>query len=540
MSSEAKRGAVRIAANYTRLLTNVVLGLVSVKILVEVAGDSAFGLVSTLGATTGIANLTEETVRRSMIRELGSALHNEDRSVFTRVFNTALLLAGGMSMITLSVFGLIMLCLWQGWIFEIDPPSLIEAAYWLVAWKAAESVVDVLLSPIINVYIASERMRAFNGWMMLQRLARLSAALGLFFYYGSGADPATALKTYAMVGAILYISANLTAALTMMLFVEGRTRPRPWLARRSELPGLVTVGKWNMAMSTAQNLHLRADQIITNSLFGLIYNTSFGLAMQLTSYVRMLTVGMTDGLDAVTARLSIKKGEESVRDLVRHSTRLHAFVSIPTGIGMLILAEPALDVWVGANLQNRAMVISRATIIMQIIVLGVTLRAISDGWIRILYGAGHIRSYALPIVALSFLNPVVAIVLAKTMPADVAYLGPPIAFSLVTAIISAGVVPLIGGRCLGVSPWALAAPIVRPGAVAIVSAPILVLAIRYVPSWNLLWLGATCGAYAVVVTVLCVRFAMTQQERQRFSGAIMRRLGRGGGRGGRGRGAWRG
>lgn len=527
MASEAKRGAVRIAANYTRLFTNVILGLVSVKILIEVAGDNAFGLISTLGATTGIANLTEETVRRSMIRELGAALHNSDRSAFTRVFNTAMLLAGGMSVITASIFGIILLCLASGAVFNIEPPELITAAYWLVGFKALESVCDVLLSPVINVYIASERMRAFNGWIMLQRLSRLSAALWLLFAFGSNADPAEALKSYAWMGAVLYIGSNLSAALVMMLFVEPRTRPRPWLASRAELPGLVTVGKWNMAMSVSQNLHLRADQLITNILFALPYNTAFGLAMQLTSYVRMLTVGMTDGLDAVTARVSIMKGEGSVRELIRHSTRLHAFVSIPTGLGMLILARPALDVWVGANLEDRATVIARATIIMQIIVLGITCRAISDGWVRILYGAGHIRSYAKPIVIWSVMNPILAVALAKLMPTESAYLGPAIAFSGVTLVLSGVIVPIVGARCLGISPGALVAPIVRPGLIALLASPILLVAVWLVPKWNVFLLLATCGLYAAVVTPLCVRFVMTAEERARFGNAIRRRAGSG-------------
>jgi hypothetical protein len=63
-----------------------------------------------------------------MIRELGAALHNSDRSVFSRVFNTAILLAGGMSLITASIFGIIFLCLASGAVFNIEPPELISAA----------------------------------------------------------------------------------------------------------------------------------------------------------------------------------------------------------------------------------------------------------------------------------------------------------------------------------------------------------------------------------------------------------------------------
>lgn len=522
MPSEARRGIVRIAANYTRLLSNVVLGLVSVKILVGATGNDGWGLISTLGATTGIANLTEESVRRSMIRELGAALHSDDPQAFPRTFNTAMLVSSGMSVVTLAIFGVIAVCVALN-AFTI-PAAMVSAALWLVGFKAVESFFDVLLSPIFNVYIASERMRAFNGWVMAQRVARLASALWLLWMIPKGTPVDEILKTYAWVGAALYIGVNMLACLTMMLFVDPRTRPRPWLARRAEMKGLVAVGKWNMAMTTAQNLHLRADQVITNIIFGLAFNAPFGFAMQLTSYVRMLTVGMTDGLDAATARISSKKGEQSVRDLIRHSTRLHAFVSIPTGIGLFILARPALDLWVGNDVQNRAVVIPQAALLMQIIVLGVTCRAISDGWIRILYGAGHIRSYARPIVLWSVANPILAVALSHTLPAGIAPLGPAIAFSAVTLVLSTLVVPIVGARCLRVSALELIGPALRPAIVAAAASPIPILADRFITTWNLLLLGATCGIYAAVVTVGCIAFAMTAEERTRFSGAILRRL----------------
>lgn len=376
MPSEARRGIVRIAANYTRLITNVVLGLISVNILLRVTGNDGWALIATLGATTGIANLTEESVRRSMIRELAAALHSDDHGVFARVYNTAL---------------------------------------------------------------------------------------------------------------------------------------------------LVAIGKWNMAMTTAQNLHLRADQLITNFFFGLAFNLPFGLAMQLTSYVRMLTVGMTDGLDAATTRLAAKKGEHSVRDLVRHSTRLHAFVSVPTGIGLAILAEPVLDLWVGNSVQNRTVVIAQAALIMRIIILGVTLRALSDGWIRILYGAGHIRSYARHIVLWSIANPVLAVVLSKSLPDDVAHLGPAIAFSTITLIISAVIIPIVGARCLGLTPAALAAPAARPTLIAALLSPVLLAADHLIAAWTYALLAGACALYAALVTFGCVAFAMSSDERRRFASAILRR-----------------
>lgn len=520
MASEIKRGLVRILANYTRLISNVLMGLVAVRILLHETGPEGFGLIAMLGATTGVAGLAEETVSRSMVGELSVALQNKEKGHFTRVFNTATFVSAGMACFTLCVYGLIYALIP---VFEIEP-HLLDAARWIVMFKAMESFCDVLLSPVFNMYVASERMMGYNAWVIAQRTARLMAAVWLVVALDPGTSVADALKTYAVAGAAMYIGVTLLAVLTMMLFVERRTIPRPWLARRSALQGLVKIGKWNMLMTFAQNLHLRADQIITNLFFGLIFNSLFGWAMQLTSYVRMLTVGMTDGLDAATARLSASKGIDSVRQLIRHSTRLHAFVALPTGIGVMVLAEPILRVWLGVKDPEKEAMIVAAVPVMQIVVCGTTARAVGDGWIRVLYGAGHIRTYARPIALWSVMNPILAIVLIKLLPSGAEYLGPPIAFGVVMVSLSAVLVPVVGARCLHMKTSELVRPAVGPAIMALVSCPVLLGAMHLIETWNLAWLALTCAVYAACVTTLCVMFVMTREERTRFGGAIARRL----------------
>ncbi len=521
MASEAKRGLVRIATNYTRLFLNVSMGLASVPILLSETGKEGWGLIAMLGATTGVAALTEETIRRSMVSELGRALHNEDRGEFTRVYNAATIVALGMAGFTLMVFGLIYLLLPM---FNIESPALFRAAQWIVMFKACESFSDVVLSPAFNTYLASERMLAFNFWVTAQRVARFMSAVWLLVMVPDSASVESVIKTYAVVGAILYIGVGVAASLVMMLFVERRTLPRPWLARFHAMKGLAGVGRWNMLMTLSQNLHLRADQIVTNLYFGLTFNGVFGWAMQLTSYVRMLTMGMTDGLDAVTTRVAAHKGASSVLDLMRHSTRLHAFVALPTGIGMLILAEPVLRVWLGARAEDPEIMIPLAVPVMQVIVLGTTARAVSDGWIRILYGAGYIRQYAKPFAFLSVFNPIIAVALSATMPEGVAYLGPPIAFAVVTLALSGVLIPIVGARCLGVRPEDIVSPAIRPTIIAVGCSPILFGAVATFHHWNLLKLAASCAAYGTCVLLLSVRFVMTPAERKRFGGAIVRRV----------------
>ena len=71
MPSEAKRGLVRIAANYLRLISTLALGLILVPLLIGWIGLRGFGLISLVVVSVGLAGVVRELISQSMIREIG-------------------------------------------------------------------------------------------------------------------------------------------------------------------------------------------------------------------------------------------------------------------------------------------------------------------------------------------------------------------------------------------------------------------------------------------------------------------------------------
>ena len=90
---------------------------------------------------------------------------------------------------------------------------------------------------------------------------------------------------------------------------------------------------------------------------------------------------------------------------------------------VLVLAEPILAVWLGDRLETPEQA-AMAAALSRLVVIGATARAISDGWVRILYGAGHVRRYAPLVLAAGIANPFIAIALIYLLPAPVRYTAP--------------------------------------------------------------------------------------------------------------------
>jgi len=98
---------------------------------------------------------------------------------------------------------------------------------------------------------------------------------------------------------------------------------------------------------------MRLDQLLMN-VFGVMANSFFGFGMQLASYARMITVGMTDGLDAVAARMGATREAGALQGLLTQTTRLHALVALPAGAAVIILADPLVALWLPSSRPSSA------------------------------------------------------------------------------------------------------------------------------------------------------------------------------------------
>lgn len=517
--SELRKGAVRIAANYTRIVVSVALGLLLMRLQYQGLGAKAFGLIGLLGSTVGIAAMIQQIVRSCVVRELAEAFHSGDDAIFRRVLNSALLLAVFAGALSLSIFATLYLLVP---VLNIDA-HLQNAARIFIACKAAESLIVVLVTPIRNMELVRENMIAMNFWKIADKIAYVTGAFIVFIAMGIH-DPAQGVIWFGIIASSLFILTEIVRS-TELLFRDRRLIPSP---ARIHLPttfALLKVSAWNVCVLVAHNLHHRADAVLINLFLGargLAMNAAWTLAINLGSQVRLLSRGMTDGVDAVAARLALTDEDAALPRFMQASTRLHAYAAAPGSVLVALLAEPILLLILGKKTDDPT-VIPIAVTFIQIVSVGVAARAIAENWTRILYGAGHIRRYA-PIMLLGgAVNPIIAITLFLTLPGDYAYLAAPIAFTFSITVVQCLILPLWAAPCINMSAWQMLAPALPCSFLAILCSPILIV----VHIHNLITLMAVAAIYGVVYTGLCILFVLSPQERARYVKAIQRNLKRG-------------
>lgn len=300
-------------------------------------GTEAYGLIALLGTGTGIALMVKEIVRTATVPVLGEAFHAEEQNRFPEIFNSAIVCSFIGGLLTLALFGAFALCLP---LLEF-PQELYWAALIFVAAMGVRSFFTVFLTPLVNFYVVSERMVAYNTILLLERVADMCAAVLTLVLIGTS-DRSAAVITYGISSAAFYMLVNVVGALLVLRVDSKLTLSFRHVKKVAIATFLKSVG-WNGCVIFALNLHARVDMIIMNLFYGLFGNTVFSLANQAVAYMRQLIFGLVAGVDAVASRVASKNGDGAVVKLIQRSSRLQAIIVFPAMVILFVFAEPLIS-----------------------------------------------------------------------------------------------------------------------------------------------------------------------------------------------------
>jgi O-antigen/teichoic acid export membrane protein len=508
--SEKKKGFYRIGTNYGRLVATMAMGIAIVPLQIKWLGMEGFGLLGLVGSSVGIGGMLQDMMRSSMVRELGAAWHEGDDKKFRACYAASFKVCGYVTLLTALVFAGIILILPFMKIHE----EWIGAAQWITGCAGVSTCLLVLLAPPINMLVVREQFFWHNIWTVARRSAYLIATIIPFLFLGI-TDIPKGLIVFGNIGLIVNVVVTIALVLGFILY-DRRMSPTFKGSTPEAMKKVAGTFGWNSGVVLAMNLHERFANFIMNYFFGLWGNAVFSLSLRLVSYIRMASLGLTFGLDSVSARISSTKDKTSLQSMFKHSTRMLGFVSFPAMVVVFFLAEPLLRMWVGRSVENPAEVLPPTEILVKIMVIGLACRAVSDGWMKLFYGAGHIRKYAPYVFAGGLFNPILSILLIFTLPKSISFTGAAIAYSAVYIVVHVIIMPVVTGNSVGLTFKTILQPALRPFVIAIAVSPVLFIAPLFSSSELLDWTGviASVCSYGAVYGIVSWQFMLSKQERK--------------------------
>jgi O-antigen/teichoic acid export membrane protein len=509
-ASEKKKGLYRIGTNYGRLIATMGMGIAIVPLQISWLGMDGFGLLGLVGSSVGIGGMLQDMMRSSMVRELGAAWHEGDDKQFRQSYAAAFKVCWYVTLLTALVFTAIIFIL----PFMKIHKEWVESAQWITGCAGVSTCLIVLLAPAINMLVVREQFFWHNAWTVARRSAYLIATIIPFLLLGI-TDIPKGLVVFGNIGLVVNFVVTLALVIGFVLY-DKRMFPTFRGSTPEAMKKVAGTFGWNSGVVLAMNLHERFANFIMNYFFGLWGNAVFSLSLRLVSYIRMASLGLTFGLDSVSARISSTKDKSSLQSMFKHSTRMLGFVSFPAMIVVFVLAEPLLRMWVGRSVENPAEVLPPTEILVKIMVIGLACRAVSDGWMKLFYGAGHIRKYAPYVFAGGLFNPLLSILLIFILPKNMSFTGAAIAYSAVYLVVHVVIMPVVTGNSVGLTFSTILRPTLRPLIIAVAATPALLVAPLFSETQLLNWTGVIAGVccYGLVYGIASWLFMLSKQERK--------------------------
>ncbi len=486
------------------------MGIATVPLQIKWLGMDGFGLLGLVGSTVGVGRMLQDMTRSSMVRELGAAWHDRENGKFRESYAAAFKVSIIVTILTAIVFGII-ICILPSLDIKED---WIRPAQWITACEGLATCIIVLFAPTINMLIVREQFFWHNSWTVVRRSAFLVATVIPYLIMGV-TDLSRGLFIF---GTILFI---VNAASTLLLvggsiLSDKQLLPTVLGSTPDAMKKVAGTFGWNSSVILAVNMQERIAPFIMNIFFGLWGNAIFALALRLVSYIRMATLGLTFGLDSVSARLSSDEDKSSLQSMFKHSTRMLSFVAFPAMIVVFFLAEPLLRVWVGRSIENPTELLPPTELLVKIMVLGLTCRAVSDGWMKLFYGAGFIHKYAPYVLVGGLINPILSIGFIKLFPETWNYTGAAVAYSFVFLVVHMFIMPKVTSSEVNLTYKTIISPLARPLFVAIGLTPFLFIGYYFTNTDVMHWTGLiiSVASYGFMYAIASWWLVLNKRERK--------------------------
>ena len=474
MRVEIKAERSRVYSNYARLFASLLVGLLITRLLLG-EGNALFGIYTTITVGMGLSVMLTELLRMGFVPELGPHVSN-GAVIDRKQFGEGLLVAFVISLGAAAVGAFFMLLLGL-WLLPTETTPELYQASWSFLWiRIVMMLFVVTLTPALTIFLVSSRHSVFNLVMFLEKLSELIGILiPIWLLTDYPVDQADRLVQIGLYVSIFTVFTHLCAA-GYAFALSSEFRPAWRVLCRTKLNSIMKRIGWSSLQTISMNLYVRADVLIVAAYSGPIGVVALGVALRLMGYVRQATMGLVSGLDAVFANLSgqqkvEKDGSAVAFRLIYTSTALQASVLFQLLVLLLFLGSNIVEFWIGDVLTgvDRAKSVSEITTLSALLVVGISFRSLSLGWMSAMTGSGNARHFTPWLLPGAAVNVLTLTTWALVSPDTFSVIVVGWVFLVLQVLTHGVLLPVVSSRSLGISLGDLSRPLAVPFLVALVS-----------------------------------------------------------------------
>ena len=386
----AKRIVVNTLAQHVRAIINICLSLYSTRLVLQVLGQSDFGIFSLVGGVVAMLAFLTNAMVVTTQRQLSFWHGKGDPSALKSMFSTSLLLHIAIG----AVLSVALLAL-TPFIFDgfLDiPTDRIPTAKGVYYMAILAMVITFLTAPYKALFIAREEIVYVSGVEIMDGVLKLAFALCLpFITYDRLMAYACAI---AGIMAFNYLALALWSATH---FSESMLLPRLRLINRENVKELTGFASWTIYSMGCVIVRSQGVAVILNRFFGTVANGAYGIAHQVFSSVAFIAQAVTNAMIPQIVKAEAGDDRRRVLHLAELSSK-YAFLLLATVTIPLTFEMPeVLSLWLG-DVPDYTVTLSR------FVILSALLDQITIGLATANQAIGRIRNYSIAINTIKVLT----------------------------------------------------------------------------------------------------------------------------------------
>jgi O-antigen/teichoic acid export membrane protein len=422
------RLARSVVANWIGFAAQVATAFFVSPVLVHRLGDRRYGIWSLVESVLAYLMLFDLGVAASVVRYVAHFEAARDQDALNRVVSACLCIFAAAGA---AVLGVTLLLAFPAYAWFGVPADLADEGRWMLVLLGLNLAVGLPMNVFACVLDGLGRYPAKSAIRTTILVAR-SALLVVLLRLGGG------LVGVAVLVSVCTLVEHLAMAVAVFRYLP-RLRLSPRLVDRPTLRTLRGYSFDALMAMLAGRVSFQTDALVINAFLLPQSITLFAVAARLTEYakdaLRVATAVLTPAISALEA-----KGDgAAIRRVFLDSTRYVLWLILPVQLGLLLLGRSFLALWLGPEYA----VHSYPTLVILSVPLSLALsQSVS---VRILYGTGRLRRYALGTLAEAGANLLLSVLLVRPFGIEGVALG-----TAIPNVIFNGVVGVCVCRSLGV------------------------------------------------------------------------------------------
>jgi O-antigen/teichoic acid export membrane protein len=379
VSENNKTIAKNTVALYFRTLVTLAVSLYTGRVMLEALGVKDYGINAVVGGIIAFSSLITSTMTDAISRYITYALGQGNKGKLKMMFSTSI-----NAQICISAIAVILLELIGVWFLSTQaqiPDGRFEAASWVLHCSIVSLVITLVFSPLTALIVAHERMTIYAYTSIVDAFLKLGICFAIIKYGGDRL--------------ILFAVLSVVEVVIMQLFYGwycGKYFEEAKYSFRYFDKGLLkelsVFSGWNLMNNGAYVFSTQGVNMLVNVFFGVVYNASRSVAIQVNSAVQSFVNNFTMAFSPQITKCYAAGDVEYSISLVIRGTKFSWMMMLVFLVPVFMEADSLLSIWL-VEVPDLAALFLRLALFESLAV------TCAQNLFRIIQADGRIKQYSL-------------------------------------------------------------------------------------------------------------------------------------------------